>query len=450
MKKLLATVLAAALLLSTAACSGEGASSQAPADGSQPSPQSSSAAKPVEEVTVNFFSTFPDRKTGRGLLEQKYIDQFMAENPNIKVVGEHLVDDAYKPKIQTYIASNDVPDIMFAWSAKNFIDPLISGDFIVELNPEDYTNYEFMAGALEAFTYDGKLFGLPTQADYWVMYYNEKIFKDNSVEVPKTYEEMLKAGEALNANGITPCSLAGKDKWPLIVTWQSFIEQITGDPSVVDKALSGEKGFASTPEIKKAGEYFQELMDADFFQRSFLTSDYATSKNLFTQGQTAMFLMGSWEMSMGTDEQIEPEIRDNIRAMNVPQLPDTKGTNNDLCLNYGAGYVVGNNSDAKDASVALINMMMKPENYAKFCWEEGVMIPVEKYDQYFTGNENNVQKDLTGIFQNATSASGSWICDKLTSSFKTNSEELFHQYASGMIDLDTLLKSFDDEAAKAR
>lgn len=451
MKKVLAILLTAGLLLTTA-CSngGGGSSSSAPEGESSVRQESGSQTDSGEEITIEFFSTFPDRNTGRGLMEQKYIDQYMDEHPNVKVVGEHLVDDAYKPKIQTYIASNDVPDIMFAWSARNFMDPLISGDFITELNPEDYEGFNFMAGALEAFTYDGKLYGVPTQADYWVMYYNEKIFNDNGIKVPETYEEMLTAGEELNAKGITPCSLAGKDKWPLIVTWQSFIVQLSGGPSAIDSCIAGDETFADNADMKKAGEYFQQLVDQNFFQRSFLTADYATSKNLFTQGQTAMFLMGSWEMSMGSDDQIEAEVRDNIRAMRIPQISGGKGTNQDLALNYGAGYVVSSNEETKEASIELLNLMMEPENYAKFCWENGIMIPVEKYDDYFTGNENDVQNDLTQIFQDATSASGAWICDQLTSSFKTNTEELIHQFASGMIDLDTMLQKFDEEAEKAR
>ena len=48
--------------------------------------------------------------------------------------------------------------------------------------------------------------------------------------------------------------------------------------------------------------------------------DYGTAQNLFTNGQAAMFYMGSWETSMALNEDIPEEIRDNIRVFTMPTI----------------------------------------------------------------------------------------------------------------------------------
>nr|WP_200801267.1 extracellular solute-binding protein [Clostridium sp. Marseille-P2415] len=57
----------------------------------------------------------------------------------------------------------------------------------------------------------------------------------------------------------------------------------------------------------KALDLFKKTVDAGMFQTGFETTDYATSMNLFTNGQSAMYYMGSWEMSMATNENIPEE-----------------------------------------------------------------------------------------------------------------------------------------------
>lgn len=412
----------------------------------------SALADPAENVTIEFFSTFPDRTSGRGLWEQTCIDNFIAEYPNVKVETECLADDPYKVKIQTYMAAGDVPDVFFAWSASNYMTPLINGSFIIPLDAADYDSYDFMAGAKEAFTYDGKLYGLPSQEDFWVMYYNEKIFEENGVAVPTNWEEWLAAIKTFADAGIAPIALNGGDKWDLVVVWQNIIDQLCAGPETVRKALAGEVSFSETPEFTEALKLFRELIDAGGFQRSFLTADEATAQNLFTSGQAAMYLWGSWSMSMAADPQISEEVRSNIRAAKVPCAPNAAGSSNDICLNYGAGYVVGANEDenVQKYSKMLLDYMLAPENYAKFNWQNGILIPVEKFDQFFTGSENQLQKDLMSIITDATSASGSWICDSLTNAFKTDCENLMHQWATGIINDVDFLAQLDELAAQER
>ena len=49
----------------------------------------------------------------------------------------------------------------------------------------------FVEGALDEVTYNGKIYGAPTDITCMTVWYNnKKIFEENNVSVPKTYEEL--------------------------------------------------------------------------------------------------------------------------------------------------------------------------------------------------------------------------------------------------------------------
>ncbi len=59
--------------------------------------------KHPEKVTLRLFSNLPDRKSGQGLAEQMIIDNYMKENPNVKIDVEALAEEPFKNKLKAYI-----------------------------------------------------------------------------------------------------------------------------------------------------------------------------------------------------------------------------------------------------------------------------------------------------------------------------------------------------------
>ena len=102
-------------------------------------------------------------------------------------------------------------------------------------------------------------------------------------------------------------------------------------------------------------------MPAGVFQTGFDSQDYGTAQNLFTNGQAAMFYMGSWETSMALNEDIPEEVRDNIRAFVMPAVADGKGTATDLAAWNGGGYAVSADSKVKDEAIKFLNYMYQPD-----------------------------------------------------------------------------------------
>ncbi len=391
-----------------------------------------------EEITIKLFSNLPDRKNGQGLVEQMIIDEYMDANPNVTIEVEALDEEAYKTKFKAY-AMNGMPDVVSIWGQPSFLDEVLDAGVLAELNEEDYLDYSFIAGSLDGFKKDDKLYGLPRNTDIMLFYYNQKMFDDNGWKVPATYEELLSLCGDIQAAGITPVAMDGGDGWPMACFLTDIMVKIAGTDyaDIVSKAVAA--GDFNAPEIQQATQILVQSADAGMFQIGYDSQDYGTAMNLFTNGQAAMFCMGSWECSMALNEDIAPEIRDNIRAFTMPTIDGGKGKASDIAAWNGGGYAVSANSQVKDEAIKFLNYMYQPDKLSKYGWENGVGLSAQDQTAYLTGSETELQKQVMDILKNAGSISGTPINDCGPSAFKTAIESEIQGVSNGSTSVDDFL-----------
>ena len=433
-KKLLSVVLALTMVVSLTACGGNKANNSSNTGDAKATEETKSTddggQAAGEAVTIKVFSNQTDRKTGQGLIEQTLFDNYMKENPNVTIEVEALDDEAYKTKFKAYAAGSDMPDLVNAWGQPSFLNEVIDAGLLAELNNADYADYGFIAGALDGFSKDGKLYGLPRNTDVMAFYYNKALFEANGWSVPATYEELLGLADKIKGANLIPVSMDGGDKWPLSIYVHDLVAKLDGNTQ--EKiATSVANGDFSDPSYLKAAQLLQDAVNAGLFQSGFETTDYGTALNLFANGQAAMFYMGSWEMSMATNQDVVPEVRDNIGVFTMPVPEGGKGKTTDIAAWNGGGYAVTANSKVKDEAVKLLNYMFKPDNWSKLAWENGVCMSAQDYSQYLTGKETAPQKAFTDIVTGSTSITGVTLNDRGNSAFKTASEDLSQQLAIG-------------------
>jgi len=405
----------------------------------------SSQAAAGGDVVIKVFSNLPDRTSGQGLIEQTLFDQYMEKNPNVKIQVEALDDESYKTKFKAYASGSDMPDLVNAWGQPSFLDEVIDAGLLAELNPADYNDYGFIQGALDGFSKDGKLYGLARNTDVMAFYYNKSMFEKYGVKVPETYDDLLAAVNTFKAAGVIPVSMDGSDKWPLSIYINALYQQYNGSTSSKEIREAVKTGDYSNEAWTKSLDQLKKSIDAGIFQTGFETTDYATSMNLFTNGQAAMYYMGSWEMSMATNENIPEEIRNNIGVFNMPAVEGGKGTKTDLTAWNGGGHAVTANSKVKAEAIKLLNYMYQPENWSKLCWEKGVCMSAQNFSQYLTGKETALQLEFVDKVNNATSISGVTFNDLGTNQFKTVSEDASVEFAIGQL----TAKDFTDKLAGA-
>lgn len=452
-KKVVATLLTAAMTMSMLAGCGssdDSAPAATPAADNAPAEQeaaqepasaddSEAAAETSgEAVTIKLFSNLPDRKNGQGLVEQKIIDEYMAENTNVTIEVEALDEEAYKTKFKAY-AMDGMPDVVSIWGQPAFLDEVLDAGVLAELNEEDYLDYGFIAGSLEGFKKDDKLYGLPRNTDIMLFHYNQKMFEDNGWKVPATTDELLTLCADIQAAGLTPVAMDGGDGWPMACFLTDILVKVSGTSyaDIISNAIA--TGDFTAPEIKQATQILVDFANAGMFQVGYDSQDYGTTMNLFTNGQAAMYCMGSWDASMALNEDIAPEIRDNIRAFTMPVVNGGKGGANDIAAWNGGGYAVSANSAVKEEAIKFLNYMYQPDKLSKYGWENGVGMSAQDQTAYLTGSETELQKQIMDILKNATSVSGTPINDCGPSAFKTAIESEIQGVSNGSTSVDDFL-----------
>lgn len=142
------------------------------------------------------------------------IEAYEAEHPNVKIIPEYTGWAGYWDKLETQIAANETPDIFqvtqelyIEYAEGNIITPL--NDFAMDFDKIDQA-------ALDAWTVDGDVYGLPLGLNGWALLYNPDIFDRANVSYPTadwTWEDFEAKAEAITqATGLYGCSFVLMDQ----------------------------------------------------------------------------------------------------------------------------------------------------------------------------------------------------------------------------------------------
>lgn len=114
MKRAAALALALVMGLSLTACS-NGADNQPDGQTQAAGGQSGAGSQSGgEKIVINFFHRWPNDP--KNSMFKELIDQYMAENPNVTINMDCILNDQYKEKIRMVVSTDEIPDIFSSWS----------------------------------------------------------------------------------------------------------------------------------------------------------------------------------------------------------------------------------------------------------------------------------------------------------------------------------------------
>ncbi|MBW5449414.1 extracellular solute-binding protein [Cohnella sp. CFH 77786] len=345
MKKVLSVLMAFALVL-LAACGHNGsneksAESTQPAstEAASPSPSASEepSTKPAKNVELKFWSFEPKDDANREIFK-KIIDDFNNSHPNIKIVPEYFNDEPFKQKIKVGLASNDLPDIFSYWTGDQFktlVDANAVGDITDVLGADEAFKNSITPGGLDAYSYNGKNYAIPTQIASVNLWYNKEILAKYNIAPPQTWAELLAAVDTLNANKVTPITVAGKDRWP-VLHWLSYLQQRVGGDSTF--AAAAEANDFTGESFVKAGEMLNDLaLNHKGFVSGFLGLDYGAAESMFLNDKAAFYLQGDWAVGSFTQKD---EFAAKVGFVPFPSVDGGQGASTTYQGGFGIGYAI--------------------------------------------------------------------------------------------------------------
>jgi len=334
-----AAVAAAALALAGCSSSGSGAVS------------ADLAAKPDYSGSISILTAFAGKPMDPYF--QNVIAAYKAEHPGVTInLSQETDDNAVKDKEKVLIASQSLPDIYFSYAGnwgQNFAENGLAADLSSAIAPSTSWGQTFGAGALNAFKYDGKYYGVPLYNDAKFMGYNKAIFQKLGLAVPTSFDALISDCSTIKAAGYTPIAFGNKDGWPgLHYLQQLFAYNVPR--STIDADLIPKTASWTDPGYTTAMKQFTELVTkctGDGSNSNGVT--YTTAQQQQQSGKAAMYYQELIEFdSVNTDgSQLN---KDGLGIFPLPAPANGAGDAKTLEA-APEGYMI--NSKSKNAALAL-------------------------------------------------------------------------------------------------
>jgi len=349
---LLSTVMSLSLVLS--ACGSK--SSNAGSNG-----DSSPAAK---QVTLQVMSS-TIVETPAGTIEQELADEFMAQNPDIKIEFMGLSQNDAFTKITTLATGNQLPDIFLNtpdfYATAN--DMGITAN-LTELLGEDYIK-GFYPSVLNEATIDGKLQYVPWFTTPIALIYRTDWFEAEGLTPPTTWDEFVTAAQKLtkDTNG------DGKaDQWGFGLvgtnngsgTYRFFPILHSFGASELKQDASGKwVTDLDSPQAIEAFQFFGDLANKyKVVPPGAMQNAYAENVTLMANDKIGMVISGSHSIAGLIDK--NPALEGKLAAVPVP----AKTTHASNLSSFG--FSIAETSKNKDAAVKYLKFLVEKDNAVKF------------------------------------------------------------------------------------
>ncbi len=414
-KKILALLLAVAMMATLVACGGDSGDSGSSGDG----------------VVVTIFNS-------KSEIQSQFEE--MAEEYNASHDGVTLEVYYSSDTVAAHMASkysSNEPYVLSMVDAKDIYS--LGPDHAIDLSDESYvgdTNY--------AITIDDQVLAVPFCIEGRGLMYNadaiEKItgetFDPTKYTTLDAFKELI---DELKAGGMeAPCGVM-KEDWSLAGHFFSEIYEEQEDVNAfVDSLYAGEADLANNEKFNSLMDTFDVLRDNNYAADSAIAAERETSEQKLASGEIAFMFGGNWDWAVLN----EYEPSENMGLMPVPQNTDD-GTNEKL-VGGGSKYLFIDSSDnvtdeQRQAAKDFLTWLYTEEDGNTFLTETcGVVpafssIPVEGLDPLSTSIAKYVEKDA--LIPNY---------DYLPDDHYSKVGATMQQYLDGKIDRAGLAKAVED------
>jgi ABC-type glycerol-3-phosphate transport system substrate-binding protein len=269
---------------------------------------------------------------------EKYIEEFNKEYPNIKVTWKQTSIDDYDATIRPALANGQGVDAFQVSAGSGNGGIQVFGGQAIDLTDavkaalgDDYKD-KLNETSITTMTVNGQLKALGVGTVYsgnlWI---NQDLFDKYNVKIPANYDEWKEACKVFKENGIEGFVQGAGQGAFNIDTFHAIADNVS--PGTFTKATRGEVEWTDNS-IVKALELWKGLFDDGIMQKGALgLQQYPDANNLFMSQKAAMVMMGSWYTSNALPDTMKAAIESASSTKEpftmIPiDFPDIAGTGN--------------------------------------------------------------------------------------------------------------------------
>ena len=356
MKKLLAVLLATAMMMAIfAGCSGSSSSSPA----AQPSGASDSELAKTGEELSGTLKLWTHQNEPWVPAYESDIAKFTALHPGVKIEMESFPYTDFRSKLQTSLVSGNGADIYVifgSWASEYMPTGALSKvpDDLATLMDNDY-----YPSAKGGFTYDCAYYGFPLEynTEYGGMLVNKKLMDERGLSYPTTWEELERIADTESVLSGGLMEIRGFDFVGYDQLTNLFLSLILSNGGEYLKDDGTAVDFTTPQAVEAMTKLVSYLKDRGWNTTEGLTDYYSGGYNALFKDMSLMCMGGPWTVSVGV-ENFGLEYGKDFDYIAMPQH-----SQNDLfAAETGWGYIVPENSPQKDLAWEFLRFMAEPEN----------------------------------------------------------------------------------------
>lgn len=370
MKKglILSFLLVFAMMLS--ACGGGNSTSSSESEG----------AKEQGKEKLEIFSWWTGAGEEDGL--KALIKLFEEKYPDIPVENAAVAGGAgtnAKAVLASRMQGNDPPATFQVHGGAELNDSWVAAgkmESLNELYQEQGWMDKFPEELIRMVSKDGHIYSVPVNIHRGnVLWYNKKVFEENGLQPPKTFDEFFKVADQLKAKGITPLALGDKEPWTATHIFETVLLGVLG-PEGYQKLWAKEISF-DDPKVKEAAEIFKKMLS--YINEDHSSRNWQDASQLVGNGEAAMNIMGDWAKGYFVND-LKLKVNEDF---GYAPTPNTEGNFVVITDTFGLPKGVKNPDDVKK----FLSVLGSVEGQDTFNPLKGsiparIDADVSKYDQY--------------------------------------------------------------------
>ncbi len=336
--------------------------------------------KDSEKTKLDIFSWWTGAGEEDGL--KALLALFKEKYPDIPIENAAVAGGAgtnAKAVLASRMQGNDPPatfqvhggaELNAGWVAAGKMQPLN------DLYEKEGWMDKFPQSLIDMVSKDGKIYSVPVNIHRGnVLFYNKKVFADNGVTPPTTFEEFFKAADALKAKGVTPLALGDKEPWTATMLFENVLLGTLGADGY-KQLWTGELAFDDA-KVKSAVETYKKMLG--YINEDHSSRNWQDATQLVAKGDAAMTEMGDWAKGYLVND-LKLKVNEDFGYITAP---GTDGMFMVITDTFGLPKGIKNSADVKK----FLGVLGSVEGQDAFNPLKGsiparVDADVSKYDQY--------------------------------------------------------------------
>lgn len=309
-------------------------------------------------------------------IKRQYVEEAIADfekkNPGIKIKASWYEKNALYAALKTALRAGQAPDLFYA--EPDQVEYMENG-FLLDLSSLNWANIE--PWAKQAWSHEGKPYGLPLEAWTVELYYNRRAMDELGGKVPANLQlppdAFIDIVKKAKAKGVTPMSLGAGDR-PFTgahLTHEALLQKLGIED--YDKLLRGKLPW-SDPRVVDTLKWLKTTIDAGLLPTTFTSLKLGEAHTYFhTNPGALMFLVGSWYTSraFNTPDKGGQPAGFPLGIMRMPAVPNA-ACNECRSIAVGGSYVANADTKHPKEVIAFLNSFAAPDMGNK--WLERVLV----------------------------------------------------------------------------